>query len=244
MSQGLLNSGFAQDIYKVSGTKTKGIMLGQLRILADGRKFRYGKAGGTLVAGGMCAMAAATANHTAQLQTSGAANAVGSTVVSVYVGATAVTANMYDDGFLQVYDGTAGTTGFQYRIKSHTTSSAGSEIIYVSLAEPILVATLTTDTFSLMPNPWSGIAHTTTKESGAAGIAMRAASSGQYLWFQTGGQAICKAEGTAAVGSAIGISDTTQEIELAAAYTDPIVGFVYGLANAAGKWSPVFLTID
>ena len=242
--EGILNAGFAQDIFKVAGSKAKGIMFGQLRILADGRKFRYGKAGGTLVAGGMCAMAAATANHVAQIQTSGAANAAGATVVTVYVGGTAVTANMYDDGFLQVYDGTAGTSGFQYRIKSHTTSSAGSETIQVTLASPILVATVVGDTFSLIPNPWSSVTHTTTKASGPAGIAARAASSGQYLWFQTGGPAICKAEGTAAVGSEIGISNTTQEIELAAAYTDPTVGFVYGTANVAGKWSPVFLTID
>jgi hypothetical protein len=242
MDTAFKTQGWSQGIFKVSATKRE--LFGALRILPDGRKFRYGKAGGTLVAGGMCIMAEAVTNHIQQVQTSGAANAVGATVVTVYVGATAVTADQYKDGFLQVYDGAAGTTGVQYRISSHGVSAAGSEAISVTLVEPIQVATIVSDTFSLIPNPWSSCTHTTGKAHGAAGIAMKAASSGEYLWFQTGGPAICKAEGTAALGSEIGISNTTQEIELAAAYTDPTVGFVIGVANAAGKWSPVFLTID
>lgn len=242
MNESFKTQGFSQGIFKVSTTKRE--RYGQLRLLPDGRKFRYGKAGGTLVAGGMCIMAEATANHFGQVQTSGAANAVGATQISVYVGATAVTANQYDDGYLQVYRGTAGTTGFQYQIVSHTTSSAGSETIIVTISEPLQVATLTTDYFSLIPNPWSSCTHTTAQEHGAAGIAMKAASSGEYLWFQTGGPAICKAEGTAALGSVITISNTTQEIELKDADTEPVIGFVYGTANVAGYWCPIFLTID
>jgi len=234
--------GWAQGIYKVSATKKE--IYGALRILPDGRKFRYAKAGGTLVAGGMTGGATVTTNHYGQVQTSGAANAVGSTVVQVYIGATAVTENMYLDGFLLVYDGTAGTTGFQYRVTSHETSSAGSEIISVTLAEPLQVATLTTDYFSLVPSLWSSVTHTTSRTAAPAGIAMKAATSGQFLWLQTGGSAICKAEGTAAVGTEISISNTAQEIEINDAYTSAPVGWVYGVANAAGKWGPVFLTID
>lgn len=242
MNESFKTQGFAQGIFKVSGSKTE--MFGQLRILPDGRKLRYAKAGGTLVAGGMCIMAEATANHFGQIQTSGAANAVGSTTVSVYVGGTAVTANQYDDGYLQIYRGTAGTTGFQYQIKSHTVSAAGSAIIQVTLGEPIQVATVVGDYFSLIPNPWSSVTHSTAQEHGAAGIAMKAASSGEYLWLQTGGVAICKAEGNTALGSVITLSDTTQEIEVANAYTEPVIGFGMGYTGVAGYWCPIFLTID
>jgi hypothetical protein len=189
-------------------------------------------------------MAECTAAHIGQVQTSGAANAVGATVVTVYVGAAAVTADMYKDGYLQIYDGVAGTTGFSYRISSHTTS-AGSGTISCSLEEPLQVATVVGDTFSLIPNPWSSVIHTgTAEEHGFAGIAMKASCSGQYLWFQTGGPAICKVEGTPALGSELGLSDVAQEIKLAAAYTIPTIGFVYGVASADGKWNPVFLTTD
>jgi hypothetical protein len=242
MDDSLKTQGFAQSIFKVSTTKRE--MLGQLRILPDGRKFRYARAGGTLAAGGMCGMNGATANHVAQIQTSGAANAAGATVVSVYVGATAVVAGEYVDGFLQIYDGTAGTTGFQYRITDHAASAAGSAIISVTLAEPIQVATVVGDYFSLIPCPWYSVTHTTSRTAGPAGVAMKVATVGQYLWLQTGGCAICKAEGTAAIGSKIGISNTAQEIELDDAYTSANAGFVYGYANATGKWVPVFLQIE
>ena len=67
-----------------------------------------------MVAGGATQAAAATANHVAQQQTSGAANAAGATSVTVYVGATAVTANQYDDGYLLVHRTTSGTAGMMY----------------------------------------------------------------------------------------------------------------------------------
>ncbi len=244
MSDNFAIGAFAQDIYKVSGTKAPGIMLGQKRLLPDGRVFRYAKAGGTLVAGEHCIMAVGVANHIKQIQSSGATNAAGKTEVSVYVGATAVTANQYDDGWLHIYDGAAGTVGFQYRIKSHTVSAAGSAIITVQLATPILVATVTTDTFSLLPNPWSGVTHSTTAESGPAGISMRPASSGQYLWLQTGDVACGYTKGTPAVGSKLTIGTTAGQAAIDNAYTTPLVGFVWGYNGVDAKFCPQFLQID
>jgi hypothetical protein len=100
------------------------------------------------------------------------------------------------------------------------------------------------DYFSLIPCPWYSVTHTVSRTAGPAGVAMRPATVGQYLWLQTGGCAICKAEGSAAIGSKIGISNTAQEIELDDAYTSANAGFVYGYANATGKWVPVFLQIE
>ncbi len=233
---------FSQSISQSSTTKKA--ILGQLRIFPDGRKFRYGKAGGALVAGSACVGAVAVANHFGQVQTSGAANAVGATQVSVYVGATEVTANQYDDGFLQMYRGAAGTVGRQYKIASHTVSAAGGEIITVTLDEPLQVATLTTDYFSLIPNRYSSVTEVSAKATNFAGVAVCAVASGSYAWLQTGGPACCKTEGTAALGSKLGLSDTAKELELGNAYTDMTVAEVWAIANVAGYWSPVWLKFD
>ncbi len=241
MNESMKTQGFSQGIYAVSASKKE--KYGQLRMLPDGRKFRYGCAGGTLVAGGMCIMAEATANHFGQVQTSGAANAVGSTQVAVYVAGTAITASLYDDGYLQVYRGTAGTVGFQYQIVSHTLLT-GAGIVYLTLLSPIQVATVVGDYFSLIPNPWSSVSHSTAIAHGAAGVAMNAATTGQYLWLQTGGVACVKCEGNTALGSMITVSNTTQEVEVPADFTGPNVGFGMGYTGVAGYWCPHFLQID
>jgi len=135
--------------------------------------------------------------------------------------------------------------GHQYRIKGHTTC-AGSTTVQVTLDEPIQIATLTTDYFSLIPNPWSSVTHSTTATNGCAGIAMAAATVGQCLWFQTGGPAICKADGVTAPNLGERVTITTsaeQEIILQAAYTTPDIGFNFGIDHVAAKWCPVFLLI-
>jgi hypothetical protein len=240
MNESFKTQAFSQGIYQVSGTKKE--MLGQLRILPDGRKFRYACAGETLVAGQMTSMVAGTANHVEQVQTSGAANAVGSISVTVYVGATEVTADLYTDGYLLVHRGST-EAGYQYRIKSHTTS-AGSGTIVCTLNEPLHVATTISSYFSLIPSPWNGVINSASRSTPAAGVAMVVATVGQYLWLQTGGPAICKAEGTAGIASVLSPSNTAGEVEIADSYTSPFIGFVYGYANVAGYFHPIYLTID
>lgn len=238
----LKNQAWNQGLYDVSSTKLE--TLGCLRETQDGRKFRYAKAAATLVAGGATQAAAAIANHVAQIQTSGAANAVGATSVSVYVGATAVTANYYDDGYLVFYRAGAGTAGPYYPIKSHTASTAGSEIITVTLAEPLVGATAVTDYLSLFANPWGALAIGTDVAVFPTGQAMAAATSGQYLWVQTGGFATHKGGDTAAVGMMMTTGTTDHTTLTQAAYTSPPIGAIYGTAAVSGYFGPIFMLID
>ena len=242
MTEPVRINAWAQGLYDVSSTKLH--TLGAIRETEDGRRFRYGKAGATMVAGGATQAAAATANHVAQQQTSGAANAAGATSVTVYVGATAVTANQYDDGYLVVYRAGSGTAGLYYPIASHTTSSAGSETITVTLKEPLKLATYTNDYFSLFCNPWSAVAVGTDVAVFPTGMAMYAASSGQYLWFQTGGFCTQKGGDTAAVGMMMTTGTTDYTTLTMAAYTSPQIGAIYSTAAVSGYFTPIFLTID
>lgn len=236
------NQAWNLGLYDKSTTKTE--CLGARRVTQDGRIFRYAKAAATLVAGGATQAAAATANHVAQIQSSGAATAAGQSIVAVYVGATAVTANQYDDGYLFFYRGGTGTAGPYYAIESHTTSSAGSEIVYVTLKDPLIGAIATDDYLSLIPNPWSALAIGTDVAVFPTGQAMVAASSGDYLWVQTHGVASHKGGDTAAVGMKMTTGTTDYTTLTQAAYTSPVVGAIYATAAVSGYFGPIYMLID
>lgn len=233
-------SGFTQGLYDVSSTKKE--RFGALRETEDGRTFRYAKAGGTLVAGKNTYGAVGVANHIKQANT-GYTMAVGATSVQVLVGATAVTANQYDDGYLQIYDGTAGTVGTQYLINSHTTSSAGSEAITLFLAEPIRVAVIATDTFSLVPHPYSSVIQQDTLAYQATGIPVTAVTSAYYCWIQTGGLGCSLNQANTALGSVITASTTSGATQTAAGYTSMFMGVTTSFANVTTKYNPVWLLI-
>jgi hypothetical protein len=243
MSRPKKNQGWSQGLYAVSSTKRES--LGALRETEDGRKFRYAKAGATLVPGGSTQAAAGDANHIAEIQTSGAVNAVGSTRVAMYISGTAVTANQFDDGYL-IINRTAGvkTPGYIYPISSHSVSAAGSEIIYLTLKEPLQEATLLTCYFSIFCNPWSAVIVGTNIAVFPTGQSMANATSGQYLWLQTGGIAAMKGGDTSAVGMQMTTGTSDHTLLTAAAQTSPSVGAIYSIAAESGYFGPIFMMLD
>lgn len=236
------NQAWSQGLYEVSSTQKEA--LGALRITEDGRKFRYGLAAGTLVAGGACFGAVDVDNHVAVVQT-GYTNALGATQVSVLVGATAVTANQYDEGYLVMHRGAAGTAGLYYKIVSHTVSAAGSEAITVVLKDPLYKATAETDYFSLYANPWKAVVASTDIATNWIGQAFVGMTTGQYGWFQTGGWGVTLGGDTAAMGYPIGPSDTESALEVASeTQAGMIVGYAYGGNLVSGYYTTVYLTMD
>lgn len=199
MNETFKTGGFNQGIMEVSSIQRE--MVGCLRVLPDGRKFRYSQATATAIAPGFALQhSQPTANH---INLSAVATVKGSTQISLTVGATAVTEDQYKDGFLQVNSGTAGTLGIQYRIKSHTTSSAGSTAITIDLADPLVTALVaTTDKLSLIPNPNRGVALGGVT-LGCAGVTPVAVPASYYFWAQTGGVAACVIVNSTAKGSTL-----------------------------------------
>lgn len=236
-----LKSAFSQGLHVESSTKREAF--GTLRVEADGRKFRYGKAGAAITVGKNCSGAAAVANH---INCSVAAAAVGDTQVSVTVGGTAVTADQYADGFLQINDETG--EGYQYTIVSNTACDA-SGVTIVQLTDPIQVALVAAGSSqaSLIPNLWSSVITQASENSMPAGVTVRGMTSGYYGWFQTGGLGVYLASGTPAVGQMLVLSDTDGALELGnATYTsaEPIVAIAAATAGVAGEYKPCFYRID
>jgi hypothetical protein len=226
----------AQSIWKQSATQLE--MLGELYVDPYGRAFRYAKAGEALVAGKVAQMAEPTGNHVKQ---TGDAIAKGAKQVSLVLGATEAAADLYKDGFLQIYDGAAGTVGLQYHIQSSSAAASAGTII-LTLDEPIRVAVISTDTWSLVTNPFNGVTHNASLAHGFAGIPLFAVTSGYYCWLQVAGPGIGLNGGNTALGSIIVPSATEGAYKTMAAYDSGVIGFQYAFAGVDTKYCPIWLT--
>jgi len=215
--------------------------LGSMGITDDGRIFRYVKAGGTaLVPGKLQQGPAITANH--QNVAVASAAAIGATTVTVTLGATAATANQYQEGLLVINDVTG--EGYTYKIKSNPAADASASLT-LTLEDPIAVALTTSSEACLIPNTWNGvIVHPTTPTNAAVGVPLKAITAAYFGWVQSHGPVSClNGDANLTVGSAISPSNAT-----AGAVENGVIaqGFV-GQALQAGvdtEYRTVFLTID
>jgi len=233
------NQSFAQGLYEVSATQKE--IVGMLRIEPDGRKFRYAKAGAAdLGAGKMGITIVAVANHVNCAPA--VAVKIGDTEVSVTLGATLATEDQYKDGYLQVNDGTG--QGHSYPIESNTAAVLSGTCV-VRLKVPVIIAlTVAGSEVSLLPNPWRGVTESATSESGAAGIPLKAVTTLYYYWAQTGGFAVCLAEGTDGLGTTLELGAGAGAVKVQAGYTCNYVGTVIQTAFIAAEYKPIWLTLD
>jgi hypothetical protein len=185
-------------------------------------------------------MAEATANHIKQVNT-GYTMALGATTVSLLIGATAVTANQYDDGYLQIYDGAAAAVGQNLLISSHGISAAGSEAVSFVLKEPIIKACIATDTYSLIPNPWSSLTASAALAHGFAGISIIPVAASYYCWVQVGGVCCALNQGATPLGTMVNLSNTASSLMTSVGYTSLIVGDCIGYASVSTKYCPIML---
>lgn len=228
---------FSQGIHDQSATAKERV--GALRIMEDGRKFRYCKNGAVaLVAGIPTEAAAAVANHVNCAVA--VAASVGDMSVSITVGATAVTADQYKDGYLQINDGAG--EGLQYRISSHP-AHAGSGTLVVQLLDPIRVAlTTAASKASLIYNPFSLVVAATGGSTAPTGIPPIAVTASYYFWSQTGGLGCAYVANGVALGQRL--TNGNGLLDVGADDVEPIVGYSVATAGVTTQYKPVMLTID
>ena len=230
--------GWSQGLLAESSTKKEAY--GALRFTEDGRAFRYARASEAIPSGTVVQTAEVDAQHFAE---TGDVVTQGSETFNLVVGSTAVTANMFTDGYFQVYDLASGVVGIgmQYRITSHTTCDA-SGTVSITIEHPMLYALAAGDYWSLIPNPWSALAQAGSLAHGFAGVSIRPIQSGYYGWVQTGGPACVLNNGNTALGSAIVTSATEGAVKTMAAYDSGCIGYTYSVASVTTKYCPVILT--
>ena len=237
MSSDMNVTGWLQGLFEIS--KTAKHRVGTLRITADGRAFRYAKAGGTLVAGYATVAAQAAAAH---VDEACPAVAVGVSQITLTVTAgTAIAADNLAGGMLAIHDG-----GVQYQIDSNAAIGAGDTSIVVTLDEAIRVALTTSNAFSLFANPWMDVTSSSTDENFCTGVCPTAVTDDYYYWSQTKGCANALILNTPAVGSNL-IYSPSGALAVIAGSVDvdvPIVGTMYGSAGVTTDFGTVFLQID
>lgn len=219
--------------------------LGAVAAAADGRKFTYVGFGGTatIPSGQIVVAPALSANSTglALSSSNSAANlSVGSRQLIVTNGSTAVTANQFADGFVEVlWSGGP----FVVRISGNSAASA-SGAITLSLAEPLTNASalvVGTDTVNLTASPAASVAPSTTV-SAPIGVTIvsvpNTAALSYYGWVQTSGHTLIT--GTTVKGQAVKQGTATAGY---AAVTAAATDYAIGVAKetVTGAAAPVEL---
>lgn len=231
--------------------------LGQVGQTGDGRFYRFVLVGGTsTVAPAQLLVApAAPANstglaipttqpsNTAQGNTSTGVSALqkGSRALNVTNGSTAVTADQFAGGYLEVLQ-TSGTNEgpVSYKVAGNSAAAANG-VITVRLAEPLaqpetLVAG--TDTVNLRVNPYANVAASSTvgQPVGVTTVQVPNSASQQYLaWVQTQGHAVVQCSSTVAVGNAVKQSSSTAgSVTVTSAVTDFEVGVALNAVTSSG----------
>lgn len=184
--------------------------LGQKMMLPDGRQFIYAQAGATgLDAGKLMQEPAVTSGHTKDLVVAAAVAAGGKTVTFTNA-TTAITADMYAEGYMFVND--ADGAGYNYKIESNLAESTGSGTGTVTLeeGEGVRIALTTSSEIGLRKHRCDGVVVApTTETGGVVGCTVRAVTADYYCWLQVKGECGVLTNGTVVVGEPVTRSVTT-----------------------------------
>ena len=196
--------------------------LGEKMFTADGRAFRYARAGSgaALVTGNLLQ---AEAEDTGEQGVAIAAAAVGDTTITTTDSLT-VTANEYAGGYITVTV-TPGL-GQTFKIQSHPAATAATVVF--TIEDPVGVALTTVTRIDIVPNLYAAVIQKPATETGSiVGVAVNAISASQYGWIQVEGPAnVLNDAGTIVVGNIVVASDAT-------------AGAVENGANASTEAQPV-----
>ena len=169
-------------------------------LITDDGVFRYAKNGAAAVTiGKLLQQAVVASDHLKDLAVAAAA-AVGATSVTITNGATtAITADMYKDGWLFVNDAVG--EGAKYKIKSHPAAAVGASCV-ITLVDPIEVALTTLSQVGLRKNLYDGVVVNPTTQTGIpVGVVNHSSfTAAYYAWIKTKGIVALLTNGTVIVG--------------------------------------------
>jgi len=179
--------------------------------LSDGREVRLGQvaSGTTVVPGKMYQSAALIADHqnlatTAVVAYSNNGNIPAS--VTATLGATAVTANQYQGGFLIVNDATG--EGQTLRIASHPAADLSTTCKFTLEDGPTTALVAATSEVSLVPADGNALIIRPTTATGATfGASLYNIAASEYGFFVTKGVTSVLGDGTITIGSALSCSN-------------------------------------
>ncbi len=170
------------------------VPLGAKLELADGRTFRYCKAGAVALAAGKMTGSPIVASERDDAINAAAAVAIGATSL-VFTAVGTVVENSLD--MLHVVNDTG--EGLQYKIKSNKGATAGNDFTII-LYDPIVTALAATTDCIVTVSMWADIILTPDDVIFPTGVPTIPVTALYYYWSQTGGIAMCLA------GSSTGVA--------------------------------------
>lgn len=227
------------DLREVTSTKTQ--TLGSVGRTADGRVYRYAKAGASDLAPGKLAVNS-DLNADVTNKTIAASAAIGAKSVVIDAGG-AIVADAYADGFLTINDATG--EGITYAVSGNTGVSGAGEVT-VSLKEPLKVAvTVDVSEATLKASPFSGLVISATDQADLpVGVPNVTITAGYFGWVQTQGE--CAVLADEAVTKGLALTTGTGVAGAVEAY-DGVGEHIIGIASEAlvdTEYRSAFLTIS
>lgn len=209
--------------------------LGEIGIDRHGNKYRYVKVGGSnLVHANLLQEPAEDTNFLSMAVP--AAYAIGVSQITVTLGGTAVTANMFDEGVAIVSTSTG--IGQKFYIKSHSVQTSTTGVLTLNLDRGLRIALTTGSKVTIRKNPYNGVIQypVTTQTGGAVGFAMQANTAAYYTWIQSGGDtAVLFDNGTNSANGASAIAPSAAVAGSVAPVLDAVGAIVLGYSRAVAS---------
>lgn len=237
--------------------------LGTLMVLQDGRRFRFGLNGaGAATAGFLFQSEVPDANFDTLAVPSSTVNTAGNRTIRVTLPASAITKDLWKDGYAVTEAAAGAGEGYAYKITGHP-ASAGSEDVTFDIASPLKHTLNTSDKVTFMKHPGADvIIHPAPPTAALYGVAAGAIAAASYGWFATGGPQPVAVVGTHVIGGgliatgtvtgspdgtveAAGVAITTTAATIAqiTELTGALVGRCMEVAPTTG-FGMAYLTID
>ncbi len=229
----------AQPLFSSSATQYHEL---GFKATAQGRIFRYVKAGALLVTGNALQSAVEDVDHD---DITCRATAIGATQLLITTGSGSgnLDENEYADGYA-VIDTTAGL-GFTYHIQSHAAIAATTNgALTLVDGETVQVALDTNSRITLVQNPFKNVIQmpASTLTNRMAGGCVYPIASGEFGWVQTGGPGAALISGTPGAGQPLTVSGTAGALAVHSAEL-PEAAFML-VTGRSGKVLPVYWTLD
>ena len=173
------------------------VTLGTVGRTEDDRYFRWSKAGAVALAPGKLMQSEVPgANFSAM--TIPTAQAIGAKDITVTNGATAITANMFRDGYINFVTSTG--AGALYRIASHPAADAAASCV-ITLENGLAAAIAATTTADLIKHKCDAvIIHPSPPTAAVIGVPLVAVTAAYYFWAQVHGPCSVLTDGTLVIG--------------------------------------------
>jgi hypothetical protein len=231
-----------QGIYEDSVTKKA--ELGRLLPFADGRCFRYCKAGGSIAHGLMCSASLVVAADNTVTQTGMAAQAIGKKVINVLLGG-ATTKNLYEDGLLTIEDSTG--QGYTYRIKSN---KAGGDAVAtpceLTLYDPLVAALAAGSIITLTMNKHKNVIINPSGTEAAVAIGVPLidiTTAAAYFWAQTKGYVALRITTATTIGQLVSFGAADGDCNVATGTVHPNWGICVQIGSS-GNYAVVDLQLE